>query len=113
MDLLELGSHGVLLKGGHLKEDVLVDVFVTRQQPAPIQLKATRIATNNVHGTGCTLSSAIAAHLALGFSLQDAIRHAHFYLQKAIELGKDVQTGKGKGPVNHGYSPRNTVIREE
>ena len=64
-----------------------------------------RIISRNTHGTGCTLSSAIACYLALGESLPDAVAKARAYIVQAIEQGKNVHTGQGHGPLNHGFAP--------
>ena len=103
-DLLALGADDVLLKCGHLAGDVEVDVLA---QPgsAHIRLQSRRIESRNVHGTGCTLSSAIAAHLALGHELQSAVRLARAYILQAIAAGAKVHTGRGSGPLNHGHAP--------
>ena len=105
-DLLNLGSHSVFLKGGHLNEEELVDIFLSKNDSNPLVLRAPKIPTKNVHGTGCTLSSAIAAYLALENTLPESVSLAHSFLQQAIESGKDVKTGKGSGPVNHGFGPK-------
>lgn len=104
-ELLALGAPNVLLKGGHLQGDEVVDLLL---QPGrePVRLASARIASNNVHGTGCTLSSAIAAHLALGHGLEEAVRLARVYILGAIAAGADVRTGQGHGPLNHGHAPR-------
>ena len=106
-DLLALGAKAVLLKGGHLQDDVLTDVLAQAgQAPAQwLRLQGPRIASHNVHGTGCTLSSAIAAHLALGLDLQRAVQEAHAYIRGAIQAGASVTTGHGHGPLNHGFAP--------
>jgi hydroxymethylpyrimidine/phosphomethylpyrimidine kinase len=106
-DLLALGAPAALLKGGHLGGDVLTDVLAQQgQAPALWQrLSGPRIPSRNVHGTGCTLSSAIAAHLALGQDLAGAVRSAHAYIRGAIAEGAAVVTGRGHGPLNHGYAP--------
>ena len=62
--------------------------------------------THNGHGTGCTLSSAIAAELAGGATLPQAVSSARHYILGAIAAGADVRTGSGHGPLNHGYAPR-------
>ena len=103
-DLLDMGAQAVLLKGGHLQGDELVDLLVQASH-SPMRLASSRIASVNVHGTGCTLSSAIAAHLALGHALQDAVRLARNYIIQAIAQGASVTTGKGHGPLNHGFAP--------
>ncbi|EYC51647.1 phosphomethylpyrimidine kinase [Hylemonella gracilis str. Niagara R] len=108
-ELLALGAKNVLLKGGHLPGEEVVDMLLPRDS-SPLHLKAARIASTNVHGTGCTLSSAIAAYLAQGHALQDAVRRARTWILGAIQAGKDVHTGglnggAGHGPLNHGYAP--------
>jgi len=68
--------------------------------------EAKTVDTRNTHGTGCTLSSAITAHIALGYNMAVSIRLAKEYLYKALEAGKDVEIGKGHGPVNHFFEPK-------
>ncbi len=104
-DLLRLGAKAALLKGGHLPGDWVVDVLAIRDVAGVQRLQSQRIATHNGHGTGCTLSSAIAAHLALGLPLTRAVEQARAYILGAIAAGADVHTGKGHGPLNHGYAP--------
>ncbi|MFI8617555.1 bifunctional hydroxymethylpyrimidine kinase/phosphomethylpyrimidine kinase [Acidovorax sp. NPDC077693] len=108
-DLLALGAPAALLKGGHLPGDWVVDLLGTRGGVAQ-RLESARIATHNGHGTGCTLSSAIAAHLALGLPLQQAVERARSYILGAIAAGADVHTGRGHGPLNHGYAPVAQVV---
>ncbi|WP_353238603.1 bifunctional hydroxymethylpyrimidine kinase/phosphomethylpyrimidine kinase [Limnohabitans sp.] len=103
--LLAMGAKAVLLKGGHLVGDEVVDVLVQAQGPSR-RLASARIPSRNVHGTGCTLSSAIAAHLALGHGLEDAVVLARTFILSAIEQGAQVQTGQGHGPLNHGFAPQ-------
>ena len=103
--LLDLGAPAVLLKGGHLAGETVTDVLLARGGD-PLLLSAPRIASRNVHGTGCTLSSAIAAHLGLGLGLEDAVRAARAFILQAIAGGADVVTGHGHGPLNHGHAPR-------
>ncbi|MBV7454385.1 bifunctional hydroxymethylpyrimidine kinase/phosphomethylpyrimidine kinase [Acidovorax sp. sif1233] len=102
--LLALGAPAALLKGGHLPGDWVVDVLATRGGVRQ-RLESARIATHNGHGTGCTLSSAIAAHLARGLPLQQAVERARAYILGAIAAGADVTTGRGHGPLNHGHAP--------
>lgn len=106
-DLLARGARAVLLKGGHLGDEVLTDVLAVAGQPAAdwLRLSGPRIASRNVHGTGCTLSSAIAAQLALGLDLPAAITAAHTYVRAAIAAGAEVRTGHGHGPLNHAHAP--------
>jgi hydroxymethylpyrimidine/phosphomethylpyrimidine kinase len=103
--LLEKGAHAVLLKGGHLPGDMVIDLLVTNDGDK-FWMQAPRIHTANTHGTGCTLSSAMAAHLALGASLVDAVRQARVFVREALLSGAQVRTGQGSGPLNHGYAPR-------
>ena len=104
-DLLRLGAQAALLKGGHLPGDWVVDVLAIRNVAQVQRLQSQRIATHNGHGTGCTLSSAIAAYLALGLPLAQAMEQARAYILGAIAAGADVRTGQGHGPLNHGYAP--------
>jgi hydroxymethylpyrimidine/phosphomethylpyrimidine kinase len=97
-----LGARAVLIKGGHgtgaVSADFLFDgATVTR-------LAVPRIATRNTHGTGCTLSSAIAAGLAKGQNLADAVRDAKAYVTAAIAAADRLAVGKGHGPVHHFYA---------
>ncbi len=95
------GGVSVMLKAGHLDCDCLTDIFYNAETDEIEELSAPRIATVNTHGTGCTLSSAIAACLARGAGLKDAVRQAKHYLFKAIQSGAAYSIGKGHGPVNH------------
>jgi hydroxymethylpyrimidine/phosphomethylpyrimidine kinase len=108
-DLLALGAPTVLLKGGHLRGAAVVDVFAQRGEPH-LHLRSERIASRNVHGTGCTLSSAIAAYLALGLPLRDSVQQARRYILGAIAAGAAVQTGQGHGPLNHGHAPQPMAV---
>lgn len=103
-DLLAMGAKSVLLKGGHLAGDEVVDVLL-QSGIAPQRLASPRIASRNVHGTGCTLSSAIAAHLALGHPLSDAVVLGRHFILEAIAKGANFTTGHGHGPLNHGHAP--------
>ena len=103
--LLEVSPQGVLLKGGHLTGDKMIDVLLIAGMKEPRLLESERIETDNLHGTGCTLSSAIATFLAQGFSLEEAVVRAKEYVWQAIRSGADVFTGRGHGPLNHGWQP--------
>ncbi|GGC01230.1 bifunctional hydroxymethylpyrimidine kinase/phosphomethylpyrimidine kinase [Dyadobacter sediminis] len=105
-EMVRKGCKAVLLKGGHLVAPTLSDVFA-RQNEETLILESGYIASSNLHGTGCTLSSAIATYMALGNSLPEAIIFAKKYISEAIEAGKDVKTGHGPGPLNHSFSPIN------
>ena len=102
--LLDMGANAVLLKGGHLPGDVLCDVLQTPDSDAVV-FEATRIHSRNVHGTGCSLSSAIAAHLASGKTMADAVAAARAFIRQAIASGAAVKTGEGHSPLNHGFAP--------
>ena len=104
-ELRAMGANAVLLKGGHLEGDTVSDLLLVRGGPAQWR-RAPRVATANTHGTGCTLSSAIAAHLALGADLPQAVRKAREFVRGALEAGATVRTGTGSGPLNHGHAPQ-------
>jgi hydroxymethylpyrimidine/phosphomethylpyrimidine kinase len=97
--LLALGAGAVLIKGGHGEGAESVDMLVEKNSVA--RLAAGRVATLNTHGTGCTLSSAIAAGLAKGLDLAQAVREAKAYVTAAIEASDRLSIGKGHGPVHH------------
>lgn len=99
-ELLKLGCQAVLMKGGHLPSQESPDYLITRNNI--IRMTSPRIATRNTHGTGCTLSAAIAALLPK-HHLEDAIKHAKNYLQGAIEHADSLKIGKGIGPTHHFY----------
>ncbi len=103
-DLLAMGAQAVLLKGGHLPGEDVVDLLVQSNNPSE-RLSSRRIQSRNVHGTGCTLSSAIAAYLALGLGLSEAVHCARQFIVQAIAHGADITTGHGHGPLNHGFAP--------
>ncbi len=102
----ELSQFGasVMLKAGHLSEEKLIDIFYNAETDELIYLESKRIDTVNTHGTGCTLSSAIASFLAKGHSLNDSVRLGKDYIAKAIESGAEYKIGKGHGPVDHFYN---------
>lgn len=107
LKLLNYGSNSVLLKGGHLKGDVLYDIYIHKdRKDNPGIFKNNYIRTNNVHGTGCTLSSAIASFMAQGDETEIAVEKAIIYLQGAIKHGMNYCTGHGNGPVNHFFNPK-------
>ena len=91
----------IYLKAGHLTENTLTDVFFNAETSEIETLSSNRIETTNTHGTGCTLSSALASGLALGYSLSETAKFAHDYLATAIEKGADYKIGGGFGPVHH------------
>ncbi len=98
--LLTLGVPAVLLKGGHLPGDTVVDLLAT--EAGTERFAAPRIATRHTHGTGCTLASAIAAGLAQGLALRDAVVRARAYVRAAIAAAPGY--GQGHGPLDHGVT---------
>ncbi len=101
-DLAKLGCKNILLKGGHLTGEAC-DIFYQKDIDTITELPCPRINTPNTHGTGCTLSLAIAANLAKGLPINMAVKKAKFFITKALLAGADIATGKGHGPVHHFY----------
>lgn len=93
----------VLIKGGHLKEEIAADVLFDPEHGKTQWFEENRIYTRNTHGTGCSLSSAIAAFLAKGLPMQEAIQKAKKYLTLAIQAGSLQNIGHGAGPIDHFY----------
>jgi hydroxymethylpyrimidine/phosphomethylpyrimidine kinase len=112
--LLTLGSKHVLLKGGHLTDEHSNDLLLSPEKE-PCWLTGSRIESKNTHGTGCTLSSAIAAFLARGYPIEQACREAKHYVFNAILAAQKNSVGKGNGPVHHFYQtfPKNLFYGEE
>ena len=100
-ELCRLGCTNVLIKGGHLEGEVSDDCLYLGEQDEVISLPAKRIETRNNHGTGCTLSSAIASGIAKGNDVVTAVRMAKEYITGAIDAGASYSIGKGHGPVHH------------
>lgn len=100
--LLEIGAQSVLLKGGHFDEPTADDLYLSRTETR--WYSAPRTNTDNTHGTGCTLSSAIAAKLAQGKPMLDAIQSAKDYLSQAIAHADQLKIGQGAGPVHHFFA---------
>jgi hydroxymethylpyrimidine/phosphomethylpyrimidine kinase len=96
--LLSLGPHAVLLKGGHGGSDTVTDLLFT-PDASPRAYIAKRVDTQHTHGTGCTLSTAIACGVGEGMALGDAIQRAHDFVQRAIRSAPGF--GAGGGPINH------------
>lgn len=104
-DLRALGSKATLLKGGHLtSSDVSTDLLIDENHVE--RFTAQRVDTQNVHGTGCTLSSSIASYLAQGLPMSMAIKQAKQYITQAIMHADLLKIGQGHGPVNHFYQSR-------
>ena len=91
----------VLVKGGHLEDGEMCDVLYDAEAEQCFRYRAPKIESHNLHGTGCTLSSAIATKLSQGHSLKEAIALAKDYVTKAIDAAKDMHIGHGHGPLWH------------
>jgi len=101
--LARFGSRAVLLKGGHLRSADSCDALYLREENRLSFLDGERIETPNTHGTGCTLSSAIAAYLAKGEEIPKAAASAKRYIEAAIRAGAEYRAGNGHGPLHHFY----------
>ncbi len=97
--LLSMGCPAVLIKGGHGEGAESIDYLI--RPSGTVALAAPRIATKNTHGTGCSLSSAIAAGLAKGEQMEPAIRHAKAWISAAIGAADRIRVGHGHGPIHH------------
>lgn len=105
---LSMGKVSVMLKSGHLDDDdTMTDIFYDVKTGCTSYLSGNRTETKNTHGTGCTLSSAIASYLALGCSPTDAVAAAKQYIDNAIAIGSQFDIGKGHGPVCHFWNSQN------
>ncbi|MGM0502008.1 MAG: bifunctional hydroxymethylpyrimidine kinase/phosphomethylpyrimidine kinase [Bacillota bacterium] len=96
-ELYQLGPNSVLVKGGHKQANQAIDLFYDGTEFK--ELTAPRVETTDTHGTGCTLSSAIASNLALGYDLFEALKQSKVFITQAIKSG--VKVGSGNNPVNH------------
>jgi len=100
--ILRLGPAAVLIKGGHGSGAESIDYLVSAEGVKAFA--APRVATKNTHGTGCSLSSAIAAGLARGFQLDEAVDRAKRYVSAAIAAADSLNVGRGNGPIHHFYA---------
>ncbi|RYE10150.1 MAG: bifunctional hydroxymethylpyrimidine kinase/phosphomethylpyrimidine kinase [Sphingobacteriaceae bacterium] len=103
-EILKTNCFAVLVKGGHLSGQKLYNFYADKNSICKTYASEA-IDTNNTRGTGCSLSAAIAAYLALGLPLTEAIAAAGNYIHAAIKSGQDVLTGQGNGPINHFFNP--------
>lgn len=109
--LKAMGCRTILLKGGHQETAAITSLFVDANHKVyPFETR--KFNTKNTHGSGCTLSSAIAAFLARGETLLDAVRLSQDYVYAAIDSGRDVLCGKGNGPLNHFFNPQKLIKYE-
>lgn len=95
------GKVSVMMKAGHLSDRSVVDIFYNAEEDRMVELPSRRVDTPNTHGTGCTLSSAIASYLAQGMDPDSAVTSAKNYIAGAIESGSHYIIGHGHGPVDH------------
>ncbi len=112
--LFDYGVQAILLKGGHEEGATKSDILFTKSHTGieTTIFTSETITTRNTHGTGCTLSSAIAAYMARGCSMVEAIAKAKRFITEAIASGADVTIGLGNGPVNHGFNPQKMLIND-
>lgn len=103
-ELSQGGKVSVFLKAGHLETETLTDILYDASADTIHKMESPKIHTVNTHGTGCTLSSAIASYLAKGHALPEACRLAKDYITGAILSGSTYEIGHGHGPVNHFHS---------
>ena len=100
-DLAAMGAGNVLIKGGHLESENSDDCLYLGDEQRLVTLAGERVLTRNNHGTGCTLSSAIAAYLARGEDMETVVRLGKDYIAGAIQAGAAYEIGRGNGPVHH------------
>ena len=106
--ILQLGCKSLLLKGGHLEGKLITSLYF-QQDGTVTPFEFEKFETNNTHGSGCTLSSAIASYIAQDKGLAEAIALGQDYVHQAIYHGKDVLIGKGNGPLNHFFNPQKLI----
>lgn len=107
----KLGCKNILLKGGHQTTEKITSLFYSNNDDYQT-FESLKFNTKNTHGSGCTLSSAIASFLAKGKTMDEAVAFAQYYVSEAILHGSDVQTGKGNGPLNHFFNPQKLIKNE-
>ena len=98
--IINLGANFVVLKGGHMNTSIMTDLLIGKEVIYKIETK--KIETNNTHGTGCTMASALAAGLAKSLDIKVAFQKAHFYVNQAIKTSP--RFGNGHGPINHSFN---------
>lgn len=110
-DIRARGSKAVLVKGGHLVSDTLTTLLI-QERVETKSYSFPRIDTQNTHGSGCTLSSAIASYLARGAELEAAVEAGLDYVYQAIYHSRNLAIGQGNGPLNHFYEPQKLIHHE-
>lgn len=105
LELAYYYSKAIVIKGGHLnignENEKIVDVYASTKRRATFHFSKPRIVTNNLHGTGCTMSAALAVWLARGSNERESFRKVHTYMSKSIIAGRDLKLGQGNGPLWH------------
>ena len=107
----KLKTKRVLIKGGHFQEEYCTDILLDSDKNF-YEYQSKRIDSQNTHGTGCSLSSAIASYLALGYDYKTSVQRAKEYVYSAIEHSKDIFSGKGNGSLNHFFNPQKQKFYE-
>lgn len=112
--LMDYGVKAVLLKGGHEEGNIKKDILFSQSECGikSTTFSSETIYTRNTHGTGCTLSSAIAAFMARGCRMEEAVAEAKKYITEAIRAGANIETGHGIGPVNHAFNPQKMFLND-
>ena len=110
-NIKKLGCKHILLKGGHQTTEKITSLFYSDKDDFQT-FESLKLNTKNTHGSGCTLSSAIASFIAQGKSMDRAVALAQNYVSEAILEGSNVQTGKGNGPLNHFFNPQKLIKNE-
>ncbi|WP_225036013.1 bifunctional hydroxymethylpyrimidine kinase/phosphomethylpyrimidine kinase [Winogradskyella sp. SM1960] len=107
----KLNCKHILLKGGHQQTEVITSLYLDASDTSH-SFEFNKIKTHNTHGSGCTLSSAIASYLAIGKSMYEAVALGQQYVYNAIKHGADTKTGQGNGPLNHFFNPQILIKNE-
>lgn len=108
LGIVKSNCKAVLVKGGHLRSNILFDVYLDQDGNQEV-FESVKIDSFNTHGTGCSLSSAIAAYIARGNNIPASIRLGRSYIYEAIAAGENVKTGHGHGPLNHFFDPQKMI----
>lgn len=110
--LMDFGAKSILVKGGHEEGDLKTDILFSKSADklSSSIFSSKTVMSRNIHGTGCTLSSAIAAFMSRGLCMEEAVAEAKTFVTAAIEAGADIEIGQGTGPVNHGFNPLKMLV---
>lgn len=113
-EIHSMGCPNILLKGGDRDDNATTktDILSLDWGKRIVEFTSDAVDTRNTHGTGCTLSAAIASYMAMGLDIEQAVGHAKRFITSALEAGKDIAIGNGHGPVNHFFNPHKLIIDE-